>query len=120
MPVNRKYPLAELLDACMYYQQRKKQFLTFEFILIQGVNDFPEQAYDLVRLAKPLRAKVNLIPYNKVDGLEWERPSTEAQQRFFDIVRQGGVPVTIRREKGGDIAAACGQLRLAAVKRGEF
>jgi 23S rRNA (adenine2503-C2)-methyltransferase len=112
MPVNRKYPLAELLEACAYFRERKKQKLTFEFILIEDVNDSPEQAAELARLARRLDAKVNVIPYNTVQGLEWARPSERAQRAFMDVLRRGGAMATLRREKGHDIAAACGQLRL--------
>jgi len=112
MPVNRKYPLAVLLDACAYYTQRKKQLLTFEYILIDGINDTPEQARALVKLARGLRAKVNLIPYNTVEGLPWRRPDRERQNAFLAILRNQDIPATIRTEKGGDIDAACGQLRL--------
>ena len=111
MPVNRKYPLAELMDACRYYHARKKQKLTFEYILIDGVNDSAEQAHALVRWASDLEAKVNLIPYNTVEGLEWSRPPVARQQAFQDILRSHGVGATLRREKGHDIDAACGQLR---------
>jgi 23S rRNA (adenine2503-C2)-methyltransferase len=112
MPVNKKYPLHELFEALEYWHSRKKQHLTFEFILIAGVNDSLEQGRLLGRRARALEAKVNLIPYNTVQGLPWERPSVERQERFRDLVAAAGVSVTLRREKGHDIAAACGQLRL--------
>ena len=111
MPVNRKYPLATLLEACAYYTQRKKQWLTFEYILITGVNDRPEDAAALVRVARQVKAKVNCIPYNIVEGLTWERPSEARQDAFMTILQAARIPATIRREKGHDIAAACGQLR---------
>lgn len=111
MPVNRKYPLAVLLEACAYYTQRKKQWLTFEYILIDGVNDSVEDAAALVRVARKVKAKVNCIPYNKVEGLEWERPSEVRQDAFMAVLEAARIPATIRREKGHDIAAACGQLR---------
>lgn len=111
MPVNKRYPIAELMDACAYYATRKKQLITFEYILIAGVNDQREQAVLLAAHAARLRAKVNLIPYNTVEGLPWERPSEEAQQSFLRELRHRGVVATIRREKGHDIDAACGQLR---------
>ena len=75
MPVNRKHPLRELMDACQYYCSRKSQPLTLEYILIRGLNDFEDQACRLVDHARRLRAKVNLIPYNQVKGLDWKRPS---------------------------------------------
>ena len=111
MPVNRKYPLASLLDACEYYSQRKKQRMTFEYILIEGVNDRREDALALVDVARKVDAKVNCIPYNSVEGLDWKRPGEDRQDAFMGILKKGGVTSTIRREKGHDIAAACGQLR---------
>jgi 23S rRNA (adenine2503-C2)-methyltransferase len=111
MPINKRYPLAELMEACAYYVERKKQLLTFEYILIAGVNDQLEQATFLAHYAKPLRAKVNLIPYNQVEGLPWDRPSEAVQRAFLAQLRERGVAATIRREKGHDIDAACGQLR---------
>jgi 23S rRNA (adenine2503-C2)-methyltransferase len=112
MPVNRKYDLTTLLAACDYYASRKKQRIYFEYILIAGVNDADEQAHLLSRHAGRLGAKINLIPYNTVEGLDWSRPSRETQERFLAIVRDHGVVATLRREKGHDIDAACGQLRL--------
>ena len=112
MPVNRRYNLEALLAACDYYAGRKKQRLTFEYILIAGVNDSDEQARLLSKHAGRLEAKVNLIPYNTVHGLTWSRPSREQQERFLAILKQQGVAATLRREKGHDIDAACGQLRL--------
>jgi 23S rRNA (adenine2503-C2)-methyltransferase len=112
MPVNRKYPLTELLDACAEWQRKKKQRLTFEYILIEHVNDMPEQAHALAAHAKKLGAKVNLIPCNTVEGLTWKRPSVPRQDAFLRILKSAGVDATIRREKGHDIDAACGQLRL--------
>jgi 23S rRNA (adenine2503-C2)-methyltransferase len=118
MPVNRKYDLTTLLAACDYYASRKKQRIYFEYILIAGVNDAEEQAHLLARHAVRLGARVNLIPYNKVEGLEWSRPSREKQERFLSILRGHGIVATLRREKGHDIEAACGQLRLQT-KRNE-
>jgi 23S rRNA (adenine2503-C2)-methyltransferase len=112
MPVNRRYNLETLLAACDYYARNKKQRLTFEYILIANVNDSLDQARRLGRIARRLEAKVNLIPYNTVHGLPWSRPSPEQQEQFLSIVRASGVAATLRREKGHDIDAACGQLRL--------
>ena len=116
MPVNRKYNLSALLEACRYFTSRKKQQITFEYILIAKVNDSEEQARELAKHARALEAKVNLIPYNKVEGLDWARPSTDRQKRFLAVLRAAGVRATLRREKGDDIAAACGQLRLQTQK----
>src|SRR5258708_35458168 len=112
MPVNRKYPIKELVNACEEYQHEKGRMITFEYILIEGVNDSLEQAKPLASLAKRLFAKVNLIPYNKVEGLSWERPSEKVCEAFLAALEKQNVTATLRREKGGDIDAACGQLRL--------
>ncbi|MEY2503057.1 MAG: rRNA (adenine2503-C2)-methyltransferase [Verrucomicrobiota bacterium] len=118
MPVNRKYNLTTLLAACDYYASKKKQRIYFEYILIAGINDSEEQAHLLARHAGRVSARINLIPYNTVEGLEWSRPSRENQERFLSIVRSHGIVATLRREKGYDIEAACGQLRLQT-KRAE-
>ncbi|HTV61868.1 MAG TPA: 23S rRNA (adenine(2503)-C(2))-methyltransferase RlmN [Verrucomicrobiae bacterium] len=115
MPVNKKYPLRELLAACREYQDKKGRMITFEYILIARVNDSIEQAKPLAALAKKLFAKVNLIPYNKVESLAWERPSERVCENFLAALRKQKVTATLRREKGHDIDAACGQLRLKTV-----
>jgi 23S rRNA (adenine2503-C2)-methyltransferase len=112
MPVNRKYPLRELIAACEYYLQKRKRMVTLEYILIAGVNDDPAEAEPLAELARRLKAKVNLIPYNHVEGLSWERPDEAAQEKFLAVLQRRKIAVTLRREKGHDIDAACGQLRL--------
>ena len=112
MPINRRYNLEALLSACDYYKAHKKQRLTFEYILIADVNDSDEQARLLSCHAHRLSAKVNLIPYNIVSGLPWAKPSEDRQEKFLSILRAKGIPATLRREKGHEIDAACGQLRL--------
>jgi 23S rRNA (adenine2503-C2)-methyltransferase len=112
MPVNRKYPLNTLIPALQAYCAAKRQIITLEYILIENVNDSLEQAAHLARIARNLRAKVNLIPYNTVEGLPWSRPTETQQDAFADILRSQSVTTTLRREKGHDIEAACGQLRL--------
>ena len=112
MPVNRKYPLAELAAACEDYQRRKDRMITFEYILIAGVNDSLFETRPLAALAQRLNAKVNLIPYNSVEGLPWRRPTEQAQEAFLAALKELGAFATLRREKGHDIDAACGQLRL--------
>src|SRR5213595_861234 len=119
MPINRRYNIGTLLSACDYYVARKKQRLTFEYILIAGVNDSDEQAHILAKHAHRLSAKVNLIPYNRVEGLEWSRPSRNRQEKFLSILRKQRVAATLRREKGHDINAACGQLRLQTKREEE-
>ncbi len=112
LPVNRKYPLRELAAACDYYLKQKGKMITFEYILIAGINDGIDQAKPLAQLAHRLNAKVNLIPYNRVEGLPWERPSEEKQRTFLKRLEELKVTATLRLEKGHDIEAACGQLRL--------
>lgn len=112
MPINRKWPVAELFAALDYWNSRKNQKLTLEYILIAGVNDALEQAAILARHARRLHAKVNLIPYNSVEGLEWKRPPDAHCRAFRGILKNAGVSATLRLEKGHDIDAACGQLRL--------
>ena len=112
MPVNRKYPLKELTAALDYYQSRRGRMITFEYILIAGVNDSVEQTRPLATLAKRLNAKVNLIPYNKVEDLPWARPEEDVCEKFLTGLKEQKVVATLRREKGHDIDAACGQLRL--------
>jgi 23S rRNA (adenine2503-C2)-methyltransferase len=112
MPVNKKYPLDQLFEALTYFRDRRKQKISFEYILIEGVNDGLDQARVLARRAKGLSAKINLIPYNTVDGLPWKRPSVPQQEAFCALLNDAGVTATIRHEKGHDIDAACGQLRL--------
>ncbi|MCL4180471.1 MAG: 23S rRNA (adenine(2503)-C(2))-methyltransferase RlmN, partial [Verrucomicrobia bacterium] len=119
MPVNRKYPLRELIPACEAYVKGKGRRLTFEYILIGGINDRREDAERLSALARRLNAMVNLIPYNEVQGLHWRRPSEAEQEAFLRVVERQRVPVTLRREKGRDIDAACGQLRLRTEREGE-
>jgi len=120
MPVNRKYNIATLMEACAYYRQRKHQKITFEYILIKEVNDSLDQAVELSGLATRLEAKINLIPYNTVQGLSWSRPSETRQRAFLRLLRNRGVDATIRREKGHDINAACGQLRLQTMRDKTF
>lgn len=116
MPVNRKYPLEELLPAAKTFSRKHGRMLTLEYILIEEVNDTLDQATALGRIANDLHAHVNLIPYNTVEGLPWKRPSLRRQDTFVDALRATGSRCTIRREKGHDIDAACGQLRLQTEK----
>ena len=117
MPVNRKYPFAQLIDACEAYQKAKGRMIWVEYILIDQVNTGLEQVDALVGFAKRLQCKVNLIPYNPVGGLEWKRPSDKTVAEFRDSLHHNGVRVTVRMEKGKDIDAACGQLRLKSEKK---
>ena len=112
MPINKRYPLEVLIPAIEKFREKHGRMVTLEFSLIDGVNDSIEQAKALVKIAKRLHAHVNCIPYNKVEGLEWKRPSITRQNKFVQILKDANVSVTIRREKGHSINAACGQLRL--------
>ena len=116
MPVNRKHPVDELMDACEYYAKTKGRMMTFEYILIEGLNDDLNLADQLSAMARRLHAKVNLIPCNPVEGLPWRRPSADRCHAFAARVKSRGVAATLRIEKGCDIAAACGQLRLRTEK----
>lgn len=112
MPINKKWPLTQLIPALEEWGADRNQMPTLEYILIQDVNDSLKDASHLVQIAKKLHAKVNLIPYNTVEGLPWVRPSERRCCTFRDAVHKARIPVTMRYEKGHDINAACGQLRL--------
>jgi len=116
MPVNKAYPLEKLIPAVRVFNERHGRMITLEFILIEDINDSQDQAFALRDIALDLHAHVNLIPYNTVEGLPWKRPSIERQDDFANILRDADVSVTLRREKGHDIDAACGQLRLKTEK----
>ncbi|MGM9998029.1 MAG: 23S rRNA (adenine(2503)-C(2))-methyltransferase RlmN [Candidatus Bruticola sp.] len=112
MPVNKRWNLQALLEACRHYQEAVGRRITFEYVMLEGVNDSPEDATRLVSLLKGLRALVNLIPWNAVDHPEFKRSSANRVRRFQERVQELGLRCTLRREKGSDIDAACGQLRL--------
>lgn len=116
MPVNRKYPLADLVAAAEEFLRAKGRTITLEYILIAEVNDDLREVKHLAAIARRLRAKVNLIPYNHVEGLAWKRPPERRQQAFLAALSKMDVRATLRREKGHDIDAACGQLRLRTEK----
>jgi 23S rRNA (adenine2503-C2)-methyltransferase len=120
MPVNKAFPLAKLLPAVRAFTERHGRMVTLEFILIEDVNDSMDQARRLRDIALDLHAHVNLIPYNTIEGLPWKRPEVTRQLAFAKVLERADVSVTLRREKGHDIAAACGQLRLKTeLERGE-
>ncbi len=119
MPVNRAFPLAKLIPAIREFSEKHGRMVTLEFILIEDINDSLDQAEKLRDIARDLHAHVNLIPYNTVEGLPWKRPSLTRQEKFADVLRAARVSVTLRREKGHDIDAACGQLRLKTEKERE-
>lgn len=112
MPINRRWPLAELLEACRFYQQVTGRRITFEYLMLAGINDSLEQADRLARRLEGMRALVNLIPWNPIEGVNYRRSTPGRVRAFQERVRSRGIPCTVRREKGSDIDAACGQLRL--------
>jgi 23S rRNA (adenine2503-C2)-methyltransferase len=111
MPINRKYPLAVLLDACRRYPLRPREYFTIEYVLLGGVNDAPEDARRVVRLLSHFRAKVNLIPWNP-GNLPYRAPTPESIEAFKSILLEKGVPAFVRYSRGQDVFAACGQLAL--------
>lgn len=119
MPVNKAYPLEKLIPAVKAFSAQHGRMVTLEFILIEDVNDSLPQAAALRDIARDVHAHVNLIPYNTVEGLPWKRPSITRQEKFADVLRAAKISVTLRREKGHDIDAACGQLRLKTEKERE-
>jgi 23S rRNA (adenine2503-C2)-methyltransferase len=111
VPINRRHPIAELLDACWHYVEKQNaRSVTFEYVMLDGVNDRPEHARQLAALLRGRPAKVNLIPFNPFPGTRYRRSNEEAIVRFRDLLIKGGVIATIRRTRGDDIDAACGQL----------
>ena len=111
VPINKKYPLAQLLAACSrYVEKAPRDFITFEYVMLDGVNDDPAQAYQLVELVKDVPCKFNLIPFNPFPDSGYKRSHHDVIRRFRDILMQAGLIVTTRRTRGDDIDAACGQL----------
>jgi len=112
VPLNRKYPIAELLAACKRYlaHAKQKQSVTWEYTMIDGVNDAPELAYELRRVLAHVPSKINLIPFNPFPGTPFRCSSPERMKRFQEILREGGLIATVRKTRGDDIDAACGQL----------
>jgi len=112
MPVNRKYPVAQLLSACRAYVKKTKRLITFEYILIDQVNDGPEQAKELAHLLKGLPCKVNLIPCHPIPGIPFQRPPQGRMLAFERALRRAKIACTLRKSRGLEIEGACGQLRL--------
>ncbi len=117
MPINKAYPVKTLIAACKKYSKKTKRAITFEYILIQGVNASDKEAHELARLLKGMLCKVNLIPYNPIEEFPHEAPNYEQIVRFQQILQTAGVKTTVRFSKGRDIQAACGQLRSVALKK---
>ncbi len=111
VPINRKHPIAELLEACWHYAgEQTGRHITFEYVMLDGVNDEPEHARQLIKLLRNRPAKVNLIPFNPFPGTSYQRSPTPAIENFRDMLLGKDIRATIRRTRGDDIDAACGQL----------
>ena len=111
VPINRKYPLAQLLAACVRYLERApRDFVTFEYVMLEDVNDSPAQARQLLQLLAEVPCKLNLIPFNPFPGSDYRRSAIDAVRRFAEILNRAGIVATVRKTRGDDIDAACGQL----------
>jgi 23S rRNA (adenine2503-C2)-methyltransferase len=110
VPINRRYGLKELLEACRRFPVKRRERITFEYVLLKDVNDTPDDARRLVRLLHGIRGKVNLLPLNEAAGIPYERPSDDRVNRFAKVLSDHGVTVSVRKSRGRDIRAACGQL----------
>jgi 23S rRNA (adenine2503-C2)-methyltransferase len=110
VPLNRKYGVAEIVDACKRFPLKRRGRITFEYVLLAGVNDSPQDARQLAKLLAGVKSKVNLIPLNAAAGIPFERPSDAAIDRFAAILAERGLTVSVRKSRGRDIRAACGQL----------
>jgi 23S rRNA (adenine2503-C2)-methyltransferase len=110
VPINKKYGVADIIAACRRFPIRKRSRITFEYVLLAGVNDSPDDARKLARLMAGLKSKVNLIPLNAAPGIPFERPSEDAIDRFARTLADHDILVSVRKSRGRDIRAACGQL----------
>ena len=110
MPVNRRYPIKEVIDACRYYVERTSRRVTFEWALVDGVNDTPEQAHSLAGKLKGMLCHVNAIPLNPTTGYSGQPTNRQRAEQFREILEQNGIPCTIRMRRGIEIQAGCGQL----------
>ena len=117
VPLNKKYGVQEIIDACKRFPLGKRSRITFEYVLLAGVNDSPEDARRLAKLLAGVKSKVNLIPLNAAAGIPFERPSDEVVDRFAAILADRGLAVSVRKSRGRDIRAACGQLLVEGQRR---
>jgi 23S rRNA (adenine2503-C2)-methyltransferase len=111
MPINRRYPLNKILGLCKNFPLRPRSRITFEYVLVDGINDSPQDAKRLIKILRGIPSKVNLIPLNEAPEIPFERPSDERVKQFQEILMQGGVTAIVRTSKGREISAACGQLQ---------
>jgi len=112
MPINKRYPISKLIETCKEYILKTNRQITFEYILLKGINDSPVDAKHLIQLLKGVKCKVNLIPYNEVEGVKFESPGMESIKGFRAVLNMGGVRNTLRLQRGLSIKASCGQLRM--------
>jgi 23S rRNA (adenine2503-C2)-methyltransferase len=117
VPINKKYGVADIINACRRFPLNRRSRITFEYVLLAGVNDSPQDARKLAKLVASVKSKVNLIPLNAAAGIPFERPSDAAIDRFAKIVSEHGVDVSVRKSRGRDIRAACGQLIVEGSKK---
>jgi 23S rRNA (adenine2503-C2)-methyltransferase len=122
MPVNRKYSLKQLIDCCRSLPLPRRKRITFEYVLLRGVNDSEDDARQLAGLIRGVPCKVNVIPFNPHPGSEYSRPTDEQVRRFQNLLHEQGIQINVRRPRGDDIQAACGQLQgeeAGRVRRGK-
>jgi len=117
VPINKKYGVADIIAACRRFPLNRRSRITFEYVLLAGVNDSPQDARRLAKLLAGVKAKVNLIPLNAAPGIPFERPADAAIDRFAKIVADHDVRVSVRKSRGRDIRAACGQLIVEGQKK---
>ncbi|HEX7778677.1 MAG TPA: 23S rRNA (adenine(2503)-C(2))-methyltransferase RlmN, partial [Vicinamibacterales bacterium] len=117
VPVNRRYPLQDLIEACRRFPLARRRRLTFEYVLLDHVNDTPEDARRLVKLLDGIKAKDNLMPLNEAAGIPFKRPSDDRVNAFARVLADRGVRVMVRKSRGRDIRAACGQLIVESERR---
>jgi len=117
VPINRKYGVADIVEACKRFPLKRRSRITFEYVMLSGVNDRAEDARRLAKLLAGLKSKVNLIPLNAAAGIPFERPSDETVDRFAETLAEHGLTVSVRKSRGRDIRAACGQLIVEGQKR---
>ncbi len=117
VPINKKYGVSEIIEACKRFPLKRRNRITFEYVMLAGVNDRPEDARRLARLLAGVKSKVNLIPLNAAAGIPFERPSDDTVNRFAEILAERHLTVSVRKSRGRDIRAACGQLIVEGQKR---
>jgi 23S rRNA (adenine2503-C2)-methyltransferase len=119
MPINKKYPIEELIKAAKYFSEKRNRKVLLEYIMLEGINDSKEQAEKLAELIGDSRLFVNLIPYNPSREDDFRRSNEESIRAFYDVLKKNNIGVTRRREFGSDLDAACGQLRSDRIKKEE-